>query len=296
MGVDMKNKPDFIIVGAAKSGTTTLYRHLQNHSQVYLPNFKEPHFFSSNHPLNFEHISNREEYYSLFHGSDDKLCGEASTAYLYFEDAPQKIHAELPNCKIIAILRDPTERALSMWGHQVREGLENRSLEQALDEELNEGIRNRDGVEYGFNYHKLGYVSHIINDYISLFGKENVLLVDYQVLRESPENLMLSVCQFLNIDPEPLASNKERFNASGNPQNALLHQFLNSKHPLRKLLVAPLKMVLPKHKRHAIWQNLRNRNILKGKRHRMLSSTKTLLDKRFKDEVKNIKCLLEAQR
>ena len=290
----MKNKPHFVIVGAAKSGTTTLYRHLQKHPGIFLPDFKEPHYFASHHPLNFEHIDSADDYYRLFSSAYNKICGEASTAYLYFEDAPERIHKELPNCKIIAILRDPTERALSMWGHQIREGLEESTLEEALDQELSEGIRQNQGVEYGFNYHKLGHVSHILERYISLFGRQNVLLIDYRTLRENPEALMNDVHHFLGVECLPLQQDNTRFNASGKPKSALLHRFLNSKHPLRKLIVSPLRLILPAHKRQALWQRLRNQNILNGQRHQLNSKTKLRLDTLFKDEINKLQALIAS--
>ena len=98
--------PNFLIIGAMKSGTTTLYDSLNAHPQIYMSRLKEPHFFSYDGTQNFP-ITNLEDYQALFRGvSNETLIGEASTTYLFNSKAPERIRHYIPQAKLIAILRD----------------------------------------------------------------------------------------------------------------------------------------------------------------------------------------------
>ena len=273
----LENLPNFIIVGAAKSGTTALYHHLKAHPDIFMPDFKEPHYFVVEEKLNFEIIKNEKDYRLLFNGYENSLCGEASTGYLYFDDAAENIKKLIPDCKIIALVRDPAARAFSMWGHQVREGLEERSFEEAVSEELRGKIHLNQGVEYGFNYCKLGLISEQLIKYKVQFGESNVFIGDYELLRSDPARLMTEIHHFLGVKDVTPARLKKRYNASGKPKFSGLHSFLNSKSRIRSLLTYPAKKLMGEKFTHTAWQTLRNYNINSGARHIMPENTRELL-------------------
>src|SRR5690606_36811858 len=159
---------NFIIVGAAKDGTTSLYYYLSQHPEVFLPEDKEPHFFAPakwcGHP-----VPARERYESLFDGAAGfKAVGEASTGYLYYRESPGMIHRLIPRCRIVAILRNPVDRAFSGWRHEVREGLETATFEEALAEEQ-KTVRIIRGGDFSFNYIRQGFVADLLAEYIRLF-------------------------------------------------------------------------------------------------------------------------------
>jgi hypothetical protein len=208
--------PEFIVVGSAKSGTTSVYNYLKQHPDIFMPDFKEPHYFVSDQPLNFETITDSESYFKLFEDAGDRICGEASTGYLYFPEAAERIKHSLPDTKIVALVRDPVERAFSMWGHQQRESLEPLSFEAAIVLELNGEPRHRDGVEYGFNYCELGLISAQLKRYIELFGHENVFIGDYTELKQDPKTFMRKLFDFLDVDQKFQGNLDRRFNPSGN--------------------------------------------------------------------------------
>ena len=127
--------PNFLIIGAAKSGTTSLYSYLNQHPQVYFSPFKEPRFFAlegkevnyqgPSQVVNQKAINTIDEYEKLFAGVTDEVAiGEASTLYLYSPEAPAKIKQYIPQVKLIAILRNPIDRAYSGYCHLVRDGYE----------------------------------------------------------------------------------------------------------------------------------------------------------------------------
>ena len=133
--------PNFLIIGAAKSGTTSLYAYLEQHPQAYLSPKKEPEFFSyegrevdfngpkgeeqANHGIKQHITANIEEYRALFRGaSDEKAIGEASTMYLYSPQAPSRIKHYIPKVKLIAIFRNPVDRAYSTFSYLTLQGRE----------------------------------------------------------------------------------------------------------------------------------------------------------------------------
>ena len=288
----MNKQPNFLIIGSAKSGTTTLYHHLRAHPDVFLPDFKEPHYFVRDQVLNFDIIDEHSAYQALFNSATERLIGEASTGYLYFSGTAEKIHRELPNCKIVALIRNPTDRAFSMWSHQIREGLEDMQFEEAVQQELDGTTRHNQGTEFGFNYCRLGIISSLLKEYQGLFGIDNVFIGDYEMLRKDPIMLMNQLYDFLDLDSIRLVDPNKIYNASGNPKFSWLHSFLNSKSLLRRAIVFPLKTLLSERVRHMAWQKLRNWNITSGTRHTLKPETRALLDDYFSDERKALENLI----
>ena len=123
--------PNFLIIGAAKSGTTALYRYLYDHPEIYMSERKELHYFSypetskltkGPHTYKRLSVSTLAEYMTFFDGARDEIAiGEASPSYLYLPGTAERIYQLLPNVKIIAILRNPVERAFSAYMHARRD-------------------------------------------------------------------------------------------------------------------------------------------------------------------------------
>ena len=108
----MAKDPDYLIIGAQKSGTTTLFNYLSNHPQVSNPSKKEIHYFD----LNFE--KPYSWYQSHFPGPSSMISGEATPYYLYGYNMPERIYRKLPNVKVIVLLRNPIDRAYSHFQMQ----------------------------------------------------------------------------------------------------------------------------------------------------------------------------------
>ncbi len=130
--------PNFLVIGAAKSGTTALHEYLKQHPQIYMSPQKEPHFFSlEGKKVDFRgpgdkreeqlnnSVTNIEDYRKLFQGVSNEIAiGESSTSYLNNPEAPERIRHYIPNAKLIAILRNPVARAYSSFLHMVQRGYE----------------------------------------------------------------------------------------------------------------------------------------------------------------------------
>ena len=141
--------PNFLIIGSAKGGTSSLHYYLRQHPQIFMPDLKEPRFFAleggilnfqnPDSAINYNSITTLREYESLFANVTNELgIGEASPLYLYSEKAARRIKHYVPDAKLMVILRNPVDRAFSCYTHLLREGYETLSFEAALKAESEE--------------------------------------------------------------------------------------------------------------------------------------------------------------
>src|ERR687883_42510 len=119
--------PNFFVVGAQKAGTTSLYYYLKQHPEVYMSPVKEPHFFEGMQSEFYRPgrkvmpVTCLGDYQALFQGvSNEKAIGEASASCLYSPKAPALLKGAIPNAKLIAVLRNPVDRAYSNFLHCIR--------------------------------------------------------------------------------------------------------------------------------------------------------------------------------
>ncbi|MGH3088386.1 MAG: sulfotransferase family protein [Rubrobacteraceae bacterium] len=197
--------PNFFIVGAAKAGTTSLYRYLDQHPDVFMSSLKEPNWFSRVHaPGRVSFVSSEEEYLSLFEGRDgESAAGEASPSYLWDEKAPRRIKEAVPRAKIIAILRHPVERAFSDYLQTVQWEQEDLPFLEALKR----GYETEPKV-YGVSrlYVDLGFYSEQLRRYLDVFGRERVKVFLHEEFKEEPRAALKSVLEFLEVDPSHASS------------------------------------------------------------------------------------------
>jgi len=130
--------PDFIIIGVQRGGTTSLYKYMTKHPKIIPALKKEIHFFDNKFGKGlswYESQFMQNPFFCLLkrkRKSEDTITGEASPYYIYHPHVPKRISKILPNVKLIAILRNPIERAFSHYNHEVRLGAEKLSFEDAL--------------------------------------------------------------------------------------------------------------------------------------------------------------------
>ncbi len=199
--------PNFFIVGTVKGGTTSVYQYLRKHPKVFLPDFKEPHYFAKIKPSKarahqLQYIDNQEEYLKLFHGAQDYTAiGEASTSNLWSPTAPLEIHKKCPNAKIIMLLRDPLVRAHSHYLMDFREGV--------IDEPFSVEMLQRDlehspeGFAVAYLYVDMGLYFQQVKRYLDLFGSDQVLILEFSGLVTTPDKTMTLVSDFLEIENQP---------------------------------------------------------------------------------------------
>jgi sulfotransferase family protein len=161
--------PNLFIVGAVKSGTTSLHRYLEQHPQIYMSSVKEPYFFSVTPPGH--QVFDESSYLALFaDASVETIRGESSPLYLWDASTPQRIRRVSPNAKIVIMLRDPVERAFSHYLMDVEQGGQTRSFLEAIQLELDRPFHLY--VELGRYCHQVSRYLELFDDVLVLFSEE----------------------------------------------------------------------------------------------------------------------------
>lgn len=260
--------PNFLIIGAQKSGTTALYRYLEQHPQIYMSPVKEPHFFVFEHrELDFRGPSDQEilsqmvvtdieAYRELFRGvSDETAVGEASAGYLQDPRAPQRIKHYVPEAKLIAVLRNPAERAYSSFLHMVRDDREPHDrFDRALQEEK---ARIHDNWGPIWHYKQMGFYYSQLKRYFDTFGRDQIRVYLYEDLKEDALGVLQDAFRYLNVDKTFAPDVSLRHNVSGVPKSKALHGFLRKPH----LIKSAIKPFVPEAVRLRLVTGLKNQNL-----------------------------------
>jgi Sulfotransferase domain len=253
--------PNFLIIGAMKSGTTALYYYFEQHPQIYMSPIKEPNFFCSEGQENPDgkSITSIEAYRDLFrHASDATAIGEASHCYLYEPQAAARIRAHVPGAKLIAVLRNPIDRAYSHFLHMVRNGTEPLTdFAQALREEEVGAHRERSPQDYigrGLYYDQL-------KRYFDTFGQDQVRVYLYEDLSDAPVEMLRDAFRFLGVDDSFVPDVSLRRNVSGRPKYETVDRILRRPSAIKDML----KLYLPGRLRWSLskaFDELKARNLV----------------------------------
>ena len=214
--------PTFLLIGSNKGGTTSLWHYLAQHPEVFMCPIKEPMYFS-NLPVSPQGRSDDEfltdavhtwsEYQSLFDpGSSFLARGEASTSYLPNPLVPARIHAKLPNVDLVAILRNPFDRAISHHQMYRRLGMESLTFSEAIEAELlqTKETSPRDKRRYM----RLGYYGAALTRYLEYFPRDQLGIYLYEDLEARPTDLMTALYQFIGVDSSFDPDTSTRHNAA----------------------------------------------------------------------------------
>lgn len=255
---------DFLLIGAAKSATTSLSNALSQHPDICFSDPKEPQFFSENNWNN-----NLDHYHSLFKKKAAKLYGEGSTNYSKFPHYNKTIHQDIfnynPNMKIIYMMRHPIDRIISHYIHSYNRGHE------PIDD-INIALTSNN------HYIDTARYAMQIEPYISYFGKPNVLMLFFDDFISKPQRLLDTTFDFLDIDRIEINTKTLNTNKSFN-RRIIHHKYDNPKTTFEKLRKATF-----------IIKNYFNRNFINQKP-TLSSETKTYILNSIKDDIKKIEKL-----
>lgn len=252
----MSNYPDFIIIGAGKCGTTSLYTYLKQHPQVYLCPHKETYFFVPE-PIRSKFkpwgaITNFDDYTGLFKNASQKsVIGEISTTYYRHAESAQQIYQNLPQVKIIAILRDPANRAFSDYQMHFRKGNEKEDFTSLIS------LDNR-FIKPGF------YYSELI-PYFKVFPQEQIKILLFDDLVKNSANFIEDLFEFIEIDSQFIPNTSKQSRKGGLPKNQTVNILLTKPNPLRKLIASVLSLFIPFSLRQEIRASLVKKNIQQAK-------------------------------
>lgn len=255
---------NLFIVGAAKSGTTSLYNYLLQHPNVFLPRVKEPNFYSnaeSDNPADYiipkkgktchkRMIKDKSVYFSLYEDAkNEKILADASPSYLWDKNAAKKIYSDFPNAKIIILLRNPIQRAFSHYLMDLKYANQSeKDFKQAI---LNDQFAEPKVWGKAHMYLDIGLYYEQVIRYLDVFDKKNVKIIIYEDFIKNTEQYLIQIFDFLNIDNSLVnkIDYKKVHNPYVVPRGNISKSFLKYKSKLKllkKLLPESLKDYLNK--------------------------------------------------
>jgi hypothetical protein len=252
--------PDFIVVGAAKAGTTALYWYLADHPQVFMSATKETNYFAyglrddgrpiyGDPELHHFPVTSREQYERTFDGASGAVAvGEASPIYLECPQAAGRIRDAIPDAKIICSLREPVDRAYSDYLMYLR----SRGLPFDPERELTTSAR---WARPDSHWMQISRYADALERYFDRFPRERIMIFLFDDLRADQVGLVRDVYRFLEVDPEFVADFDTPHNVGGMPASRLVERVFTSG-SLRKVLDPWIP------KRSADWaRRMRTRNL-----------------------------------
>jgi hypothetical protein len=293
--------PNFLIIGAAKSGTTALHHYLAQHPQIYTSPLKEAKFFAfENQQVSWKGpgdldekllpITNLDDYRQLFSAVANEIAiGESSPYYLYSPEAPERIQNYIPEVKLIAILRNPIDRAYSSFLHMMRDGREPiKNFAAALREEEK---RINDNWAFVWHYKNAGFYYTQLKRYFDRFNRGQIKVYLYDDFEYNPLKVMQDIFLFLGVDEVFTPDMSRKYNASiqpknkaAVPKNKILHSILES-----SLVEYPLKTFMDSKSRKKLIFNLKNKNL---KKQEISSQVRLDLINSFRDDTLNLQELI----
>lgn len=294
------NMPDFLVIGAGKSGTTSLDQYLKQHPDIFMSAVKEPNFFAyelkslsdiGKDPGDVTYFLNSirdlEDYQALFNDADpDQLKGEVSNTYLYGDDAPYRIKHHLPNVKLIAILRNPTERLYSRFLHLVRDGqMDEDEFYKSLDKESVWWERD-DLIKEGFYYKNL-------SRFYEIFSEDQIKVFLFEDLSNNIQDVLTNIFSFLGIDSDVSLNVDLKYNESGIVKNKFLNNIIGGGSFIKKVIEKSSPTLLDNLKNNEgvkkVIFSLRSKNLKKPK---MNPQIRTELNNIYREDIIKLEKLI----
>lgn len=305
------NKPKFFIIGNPKSGTTALYTFLKKHPSIFMPDFKEPHYFAkdlccaSDRRSSFYPMS-EQQYLDLFREAQpDQLCGEASTNYLYSHVAAKEIHAFAPDAKIILILREPIDFLesyhlellkvmLPTEAETVKDFKKALTLESAR--KIGKQLPGKHEIpELLYYAERIKYVKQI-KRFQEYFDEGQIKIIIYDDWKQNNQKVYQDILSFLEVDNSFLPEKFHNYNQGGkiirfkSMKISLLDLVHGEKYwqPLKVLI----KLAIPQQFRRAMISWL-NQELFFTSSQPLQPELKVKLKSMFKEEVRSLSKILD---
>jgi hypothetical protein len=289
------SKVDFFIIGAPKSGTTSLFYYLKQHPDIYLPEKKELHYFSREYLKRA--ISGPGDKYVVDEVPTDaiqydsnydmagksQLCGDVSPSYLYHFATAEKIKKYNNDAKIIIILRDHVSKSYSQYMHLCGSGREMLSFEQAL---VHEEERKKKGFSDFWLYVESTRYCPGVQHYLRVFGADKVKIFLFDELMNDRRGVLYELCRFIGVDTEFTFEAEDIHNVSGEVRSRLFAKWFLSPNWFTSFL----RRFIPSSLGAPIRAFLRNKNT--GSKLTLNACTREKLTMLFSDDRKCLENIL----
>jgi hypothetical protein len=278
--------PSFLVIGAGKSGTTSLYYYLRQHPDIFMSPIKETRFFVASEEtegVSGYTVATLDEYKGLFKGAEDAgAVGEITPDYLASYEAPGRAAELIPDAQLVAILRNPVERAHSVFLHLRRDGYEERT-------DFVEVLSNLD-VEGRWAYLEEGEYARALERWLEFFPRGHLRIVLYDDFASDPQKVLSELFSFVGVDASVPIDVSIRANASGVHDRQFVQRTLAA---LRRSSLKPLlDRVLPAALRQCLMARLHrwiNRDIRKPE---LPIEARRLLVEHFRKDVGSLEAML----
>lgn len=291
--------PNFIVIGTAKAGTSSLHNYLGQHPQVFTTTQKETNFFVYQMGIPdyrwwgevpcclLASTTTTSAYRAHFsHARDELALGESSPLYLYHPDAAKNIKSLIPDVRLIVILRNPVERAFSHYLHLRRDGREPcMHFVDALEQEVQ---RMLEGWFWDYFYRDMGFYHLQIERYLTHFDRGQIKVFLYEELKSDINKVLEEIFRFLEVDPTFIPDTRIRLNATGIPRYRPLYKMLTSANVVR----SSARLVLGKSLRRTIATNLNRVNLMHP---RLMPAIRELLVDEYYSSIVALQSLLEIE-
>ncbi|HLH61715.1 MAG TPA: sulfotransferase domain-containing protein [Ktedonobacteraceae bacterium] len=222
--------PDFIIIGVARGGTTSLYEYLIDHPNIVGASRKEIHFFDNQYQKGLKWYRGQfpysmQKYYAEHVQKKDFVTGEASPYYIFHPHAARRLKKALPNVKMIVLFRNPIERAFSHYCWEVGWGDEKLSFEEAIEREQERiSVPEQELAQrYSFNHQHYSYLARglyadQLEKWFSLFPREQFLLLKSEDMYKDAASIYKQTLEFLNVPYSDSKALKTEFKQYNKPK------------------------------------------------------------------------------
>tara|TARA_B100000497_G_scaffold127995_1_gene172384 strand:+ start:4449 stop:5333 length:885 start_codon:yes stop_codon:yes gene_type:complete len=288
--------PNFMCLGAAKSGTTTLYEILRQHPDIYIPAFKEPHFFDI--PENYK---NGIEWYkrNYFRNANKKIIADFTPSYFFEKEAPKRIFKNLgKDMKFVVILRNPVDRAYSHYLHSKRDDHESENFEKSLELEVSRLKKHENQSDYlsylRHSYVHQGLYAQMIDSYLQYFSLDNFLFIHFEdELLQERELTIKRILEFLEIDSSVLLRTDIRSNPSSKEKSKSLKKLMNKRGWWRDVIKFMIPFV---QLRQIIRNRIQRINIIEFKAQQLSQEVKlNFLEKYFRKDISDLERILNRK-
>lgn len=292
--------PNFLIIGAAKSGTSSLFSYLGQHPEIYTSPIKGPCFFAfeegqkvkvsgpgDQEVFDRHIITDLGTYRALFDGvRDEKAFGEASVLYLYSPTAPSRIKRYIPDVKLIAILRNPVDRAFSSFLHLRRDGREPR-------DDFADGLKAEDGRvaaqwQHLWHYTRVGFYYTQLSRYFDVFRSDQMAIYTYDEFRTNTPKVLREIFSFLGVNDAFVPNTSTWHNVSGIPKLRSMHTFLTRPNRIKRIV----KPLFPSSLRKTLRSQAIKWNTVTGKS-KLSEDTRRYLIDLYREDILKLQSLIQ---
>ena len=292
----MNGMPQFLLIGAARAGTTAIYSYLRQCPDIFMPRLKEPNFFAFEGQTlacrgpGADYINNSvtrlAEYRDLFATSPPgAVLGEASPLYLFADQAAARIRHHAPEARLVVVLRNPVDQAFSHFMYATKQRIE--PLTDFVAALAAEDQRMADGWQPLFGYSRFPRYAEQLARYLALFPRDQILIRLYEEFERDPATLMQDILGHIGVTSGFRPDMAVKHNAGGVPKNRIFQDFLMKSNPVTRAI----GLVVPQETRLRIRDRLAGFNLKRDET--MPPEARAILLNRLGDQIKALQPMID---